>query len=60
MPKKEKLSHAFDSVYKAAFNQGAADLGRPTEKLIEGVGTLKFVYFGDPEGSIVELKSRKP
>lgn len=50
----------FDSVYEAALKQGAADLGRPTEKLIEGVGTLKFVYFRDPEGNIVELQSWKP
>jgi catechol 2,3-dioxygenase-like lactoylglutathione lyase family enzyme len=47
----------FDRVYKAALTQGAADLGRPAEKLIEGVGTLKFVYFRDPEGNIVELQS---
>ncbi len=47
----------FDSVYEAALNQGATDLGRPTEKLIEGVGTLKFVYLRDPEGNIVELQS---
>ncbi len=47
----------FDSVYEAALSQGAADLGRPTEKVIEGVGTLKFVYLRDPEGNIVELQS---
>jgi catechol 2,3-dioxygenase-like lactoylglutathione lyase family enzyme len=47
----------FDSVYEAAIDKGATDLGRPTEKLIEGVGTLKFVYFRDPEGNIVELQS---
>jgi catechol 2,3-dioxygenase-like lactoylglutathione lyase family enzyme len=50
----------FDSVYKAALDKGAADLGHPTEKIIEGVGTLKFVYFRDPEGNIVELQSWKP
>lgn len=49
----------FDSVYETALNQGADDLGRPIEKLIEGVGTLKFVYFRDPEGNIVELQSWK-
>jgi catechol 2,3-dioxygenase-like lactoylglutathione lyase family enzyme len=50
----------FDTVYEEALTQGAVDLGRPTEKLIEGVGTLKLVYIRDPEGNIVELQSWKP
>ena len=47
----------FDAVYAAALEQGAVELGRPTEKYIKDVGTLTFVYFRDPEGNIVELQS---
>jgi catechol 2,3-dioxygenase-like lactoylglutathione lyase family enzyme len=50
----------FDSVYRAALGKGATDLGSATERLIDGVGTLKLVYLRDPEGNIIELQSWKP
>jgi len=37
-------------------------LARPSihsKKTIDGVGDLKFVYFRDPEGNIVEIQSWK-
>jgi len=40
-----------------ALNNGAKLLGKVTEKKIENVGTLKFVYFRDPEGNIIEIQS---
>lgn len=46
-----------DRTMKAALEKGAADLGTITEKHIENVGILKFVYFRDPEGNIVEIQS---
>jgi len=36
---------------------GASDPGQVTEKVMEGVGILKFIYFRDPEGNIVEILS---
>jgi catechol-2,3-dioxygenase len=29
------------------------------KKTVDGVGDLKFVYFRDPEGNIVEIQSWK-
>ena len=49
----------FDETYAKARSMGAAELGHPTEKIIEGVGVLKFVYFRDPEGNIVEIQEWK-
>ncbi len=46
-----------DTVYAKALSQGATELGQPTEKIIEGVGVLKFVYLRDPEGNIIEIQS---
>ena len=46
-----------DQILTEALHHGATDLGRVTEKIIEGVGTLKFVYFRDPENNIVEIQS---
>lgn len=40
-----------------ALNNGAKLLGKVTEKIIENVGALKFVYFRDPEGNIIEIQS---
>lgn len=40
-----------------ALNNGAKLLGKVTEKQIENVGALKFVYFRDPEGNIIEIQS---
>ena len=42
---------------KHALNNGAKVLGKVTEKIIENVGALKFVYFRDPEGNIIEIQS---
>lgn len=41
----------------AALSNGATLLGKVTEKIIDKVGLLKFVYFRDPEGNIVEIQS---
>jgi catechol 2,3-dioxygenase-like lactoylglutathione lyase family enzyme len=48
-----------DETLSLALKNGAELLGEVTEKAIEGVGTLKFVYFRDPEGNIVEIQSWK-
>ncbi len=46
-----------EKVFADAMQNGATELGKITEKRIEGVGRLKFVYFRDPEGNIVEIQS---
>ncbi len=46
-----------DKTLSEAINYGAEKLGRVTRKVIDGVGTLKFIYFRDPEGNIVEIQS---
>lgn len=48
-----------DATYRLAKEHGAGDLGQVTEKVLEGRGTLKLVYFRDPEGNIVEILSMK-
>ena len=40
-----------------AIQNGGQLLGNVTEKTIDGVGNLNFVYFRDPEGNIVEIQS---
>lgn len=40
-----------------ALHHGASVLGEITEKRIDGVGLLTFVYFRDPEGNIIEIQS---
>lgn len=40
-----------------ALAKGATKLGEVTDKVTEGVGTLTFIYFRDPEGNIVEILS---
>jgi predicted enzyme related to lactoylglutathione lyase len=40
-----------------ALREGAELLGKVTERKIENVGILKFVYFRDPEKNIVEIQS---
>lgn len=40
-----------------ALQKGGKLLGQITEKMIEGIGYLKLVYFRDPEGNIVEIQS---
>ncbi|MBU2514968.1 VOC family protein [bacterium] len=46
-----------ETTLSAALNMGASNLGKITRKLIEGLGTLVFVYFRDPEGNIIEIQS---
>jgi len=48
-----------ETILKKALNNGAKLLGEVTEKEIENVGILKFVYFRDPEGNIIEIQSWK-
>ncbi len=40
-----------------ALKRGATKLGEITDKIIDGIGVLKFLYFRDPEGNIVEIQS---
>jgi catechol 2,3-dioxygenase-like lactoylglutathione lyase family enzyme len=47
----------FAETYAKALSMGATALDQPTEKAIEGVGVLTFVYFRDPEGNIVEIQA---
>ena len=46
-----------EATLKIALVNGAGLLGEITGKKIENVGILKFVYFRDPEGNIVEIQS---
>ena len=48
-----------ESIFKKAIENGAVKLGEITERIIEEVGVLTFVYFRDPEGNIVEIQSWK-
>ena len=40
-----------------ALRNGATKLGKVTKRKIDGIGMLKFVYFRDPEGNIIEIQS---
>lgn len=46
-----------ETVFDEAFKNGAIKLGKITEKIFEGIGVLKFVYFRDPEENIIEIQS---
>jgi len=48
-----------EQTFNAAMKNGGQSLGKVTEKAVEGVGFLSFVYFRDPEGNIVEIQSWK-
>jgi predicted enzyme related to lactoylglutathione lyase len=48
-----------EPTFSEAIKCGARKLGEITEKIIEGMGALKFVYFRDPEGNIIEIQSWK-
>jgi len=48
-----------DQTFDEAVKNGGQALGKVTEKTVDGVGNLKFVYFRDPEGNIVEIQSWK-
>ncbi len=51
--------HDVEQTLAEAINNGAQLLGKVTEKTVDGVGDLKFVYFRDPEGNIIEIQSWK-
>lgn len=44
------------SVIKLLLEKGGSLTGEITEKYIEGVGTIAFVYARDPEGNILEIQ----
>jgi predicted enzyme related to lactoylglutathione lyase len=46
-----------EKILNTAMENGGILLGKITEKKIEEVGLLKFVYFRDPEGNIIEIQS---
>jgi predicted enzyme related to lactoylglutathione lyase len=46
-----------DKIYRLAMENGGQALGNITERVIDGVGVLKFVYMRDPEGNIIEIQS---
>ena len=48
-----------DQAFDVAIKNGGQLLGKVTEKAVEGVGVLKFVYLRDPEENIVEIQSWK-
>lgn len=48
-----------DQTLNKAIKNGGELLGEVTEKTVGGVGDLKFVYFRDPEGNIIEIQSWK-
>ena len=48
-----------ETTLNTALRHGAGLLGEVAEKEIETVGILKFVYFRDPEGNIIEIQSWK-
>jgi catechol 2,3-dioxygenase-like lactoylglutathione lyase family enzyme len=46
-----------EKIFSAALKCGGTKLGEVTETNIDGIGVLKFVYFRDPEGNIIEIQS---
>jgi catechol 2,3-dioxygenase-like lactoylglutathione lyase family enzyme len=62
-PNRQGLGHlAFEVEDVAAtvgtlLERGGSLVGAVTEKQIEGVGTIAFVYARDPEGNIIEIQS---
>jgi catechol 2,3-dioxygenase-like lactoylglutathione lyase family enzyme len=48
-----------EQIFSDALRCGATQLGEVTEKIIDGIGMLKFVYLRDPEGNIIEIQSWK-
>ncbi len=65
MPNVTGLTHiAFevedvDDTLQKALEHGGINLGKIVEREIETVGVLRFVYFRDPEGNIIEIQSWK-
>ena len=48
-----------DRTLEQALENGAQLLGNVSKMTVNGVCSLKFVYFRDPEGNIVEIQSWK-
>jgi predicted enzyme related to lactoylglutathione lyase len=48
-----------EKTLEKALTRGGSPLGQVTQKEVEGVGLLTFVYFRDPEGNIIEIQSWK-
>ncbi len=48
-----------DETLQKALENGGAELGKIVEREIDNVGPLRFVYFRDPEGNIIEIQSWK-
>lgn len=46
-----------EKTFEKALEKGGTSLGKVTQKEVEGVGLLTFVYFRDPEGNIIEIQS---
>ncbi|TET65906.1 MAG: hypothetical protein E3J56_15205 [Candidatus Aminicenantes bacterium] len=46
-----------EKIFSEALKSGATKLGEITDKIIDGIGVLKFVYFRDPERNIIEIQS---
>jgi predicted enzyme related to lactoylglutathione lyase len=46
-----------EKILRKALTKGGRSLGQVTQKEVEGVGLLTFVYFRDPEGNIIEIQS---
>lgn len=46
-----------EATLNIALKNGAMSLGEVIEKKIENLGIIKFVYFRDPEGNIIEIQS---
>ena len=47
------------AVLKDALSHGAKKLGELSERTVEGVGHLTFIYITDPDGNIIELQHWK-
>ena len=49
-----------DEIHKLldlALEKGANKIGELSEKYIDGVGLLTFIYISDPDGNIIELQN---
>jgi predicted enzyme related to lactoylglutathione lyase len=45
------------SLLKLALENGANKIGELSEKYVDGVGLLTFIYISDPDGNIIELQN---
>jgi catechol 2,3-dioxygenase-like lactoylglutathione lyase family enzyme len=63
MPNKRGFGHlAFEvedvqKILSKVLDNGGHACGEVTQKAVEGVGLLKFVYARDPEGNLLELQA---